>query len=150
MTDDARMVDTQKLFKKLCQSLFRPKLPAPFRAVAVLRVLVEDVHNAAAVVRPTTASRRLGLRRQCNLAERLTKLKRRTSSVAHIDQHVENPQELLSESQRHRRVAMCEVLHQRRNVRWNECSMPTLQVVGSVADNREHLVREGFGRVRRR
>lgn len=50
-----------------------------------------------------------------NLAKYLAKLKRRTSPIAHVNQHVKDPQELLSQSQRHRRVAMCEVLHQLRN-----------------------------------
>ena len=68
----------------------------------------------------------LSLVGQTHFAKCLTKLKRRTSPVAHVDQHVENPQELLGQRQRHGRVTMCEVLHQFRNARRNERSMPPL------------------------
>ncbi len=64
---------------------------------------------------------------QANLPKRLAKLKRRASPVAHVDQHVEDPQELLSQNQRHRCVTMCEVLHQLRDARRNERSMPTFR-----------------------
>lgn len=54
---------------------------------------------------------------QTHFAKCLTKLKRRTTPIAHVDQYVENSKELLGKSQRHRCVTMCEMLHQFGNAR---------------------------------
>lgn len=53
----------------------------------------------------------LGIRRQSNLAKYRAKLKCRISHVVHVAPHVETPQKLMSQNQRHWRVTMCEVLH---------------------------------------
>jgi hypothetical protein len=68
----------------------------------------------------------LRLGRQTNLAERLTKLKRCTSPIAHVDQPVEDPQELLGQIHSDGRITTREVLHQFRDARRNIGSMPTL------------------------
>lgn len=60
------------------------------------RVLAQDDRNTEGGHLPNHGDRRLELGWQSNLAERLTKLKRGTSPVAHVDQNVENSQELLS------------------------------------------------------
>jgi len=63
---------------------------------------------------------------QTYFAKYLTKLKRRTTPIAHVDKYVENPQELLGQSQCHGRVTMCDVLDQLRDARRNERSEPAL------------------------
>lgn len=64
-------------------AFFRPEKPQKIVFVSLIADTLPRLSGN--VLKP------LELGRQTNLTERLTKLKRRTTPIAHVDQHVENP-----------------------------------------------------------
>ena len=82
-----------------------------------------------------------------NFTERLAKLKRGASPVAHVDEQVKDAQKLLRQVKRHPSIAICEMLNESRNARRNRSVPPALQLLGAITDDSQDLIGKCLGRI---